>query len=279
MTGESSRFSYCDTAMLTAEQLPVGLASITMNRYGARRNPAGILHSAWCHIEYALSPDCQDVADLKNTYFNYADDLLGEVINSPSSGQNIRFSALRLASFMPLFKKRVTYHNITQQDCIDLYGSLGAALSWIKPLHDDEPPQSSMYEAACESLSARSRQPEYILFPTSPREEASVKARFNHDSYFLNASNKLPIQQKLIATAKRYDNPVKVMLLEPIIERAAKRAKMELPDSRANKLNTVLSLVIREAHSDNISIRETQFLDCITRGIIAHYDPIHKDVA
>lgn len=259
--------------IIPAEQLSAGVATAAMRSTNTRRKPAGVFCSAWNHVEYAMSDNDSVDDDIRIDYFDYAQDLLGEVIVRPDSNQDVRFAALRLSSYVSVFRKRRLGEDVTSSDCQELYHSIGAALALLRPLELDEPPQSIMIEAGCEALSARSLRPENLLYPTSPREEASPFSHLNHDSYFYVNDDKMPLQQKLIATTKSYDEAIRVLTLLPLLEKAAKKSNLVLPESSSEQLNMLLGLIVSETHQVDINRHEKQFLDYLTRSIIAHKRP------
>ncbi len=256
--------------LVTAEHLPQDQVAAEMRRYTARRKPAGVFYSAWNHVEYALN-DKEDMDDLaRGYYFESAQELLGEVISSPDTHHDMRFAALRLSSYIPVFAKRRNSESLTSEDCQELYRSIGAALAYLKPLTIDEPPQSVMLEAGCEALSARSLQVQHLLYPTSPREESSPYSKLNHDSYFYDRGKKIPLQQKTIPTSKHYDESVRMLTLMPLLKRNAHKAGIELPGSDSERLNYLLGLIIAETSGNEIERSEKQLLDRMTRSIISH---------
>lgn len=260
--------------IVPAEKLPGQVAVAAMKSANSRRKPAGVFCSAWNHVEYALSDNDQIDEEIRSSYFDYAQDLLGEVIVRQDTSQQICFSALRLSSYVPIFRKRRLGAQVTPDDCWQLYQSIGSALKMLRPLAIDEPPQSIMIEAGCEALSARSLRPENLLYPTSPREEASPFSYLNHDSYFYIDDDKLPLQQKLIPTAKYYDSSIRVLTLMPLLEKAAKKADVHLPDTDSERLNSLLGLIVSETSGAVIDRRHKQLLDGLTRAIIAHKRPL-----
>lgn len=259
---------------LLAEQLPADVATAAMRSANTRRKPAGVFCSAWNHVEYAMSDNPLIDDEMRLVYFDYAQDLLGEVISRRDSNQDIRFSALRLSCYVPIFRKRRLGEVVQPDDCQQLYRSIGAALALLRPLDIDEPPQSIMIEAGCEALAARSLRPEHLLYPTSPREEASPFSHLNHDSYFYVDEAKVPLQQKLIPTAKFYDSTIRILTLLPLIDKATRRVGIELPPSQSERLNYLLGLIVTETQVPDIDRHEKQLLDYLTRSVIAHKQPL-----
>lgn len=253
-----------------AEALPQEMVYNEMRNLSTRYHPTGIFHSAWNHLEYALSEQSDIDDETRDYYFEYVQDLTAMVMERHDAHQDTQFEALRLASYVPLFRKRCRSEAITAGDCDDLYQSIGSALAYIRPIEVDQPPQSVLVEAGCEALSARSRQPEYILYPTSPREEASSFSHLNHDSYFFDANVKVPLQQKLIPTTKPYQAPVRVLTLMPLLEKAAQRSGIELYLNESQSVSYLLSLIIAETHNAPIDRDEKQLLDRLTRSVLAH---------
>lgn len=260
---------------IPAENLPAHETAQAIQKYNARQKPAGIFHSAWSHVEFALSSSNDIDDDIRREYFDIAQTLLGSIIINPESHNDTRFGAYLLSSYVPIFKKRRFKEPLSAQDCRGLYDSIGAAIALMRPLGIDEPPQSIMLEAGCEALSARSLQPENLLYPTSPREEASPYARYNHDSYFfVHPHSKLPLQQKLTPTNKIYDESVRILTLLPLLEKGARKARIELASASSERLNYLLGLIVADTHHQPVTRNEKQLLNYMTRSIIAHKQPM-----
>jgi len=153
------------------------------------REGAGLFHSAWSHVEYALCQSIDTDDDLRLNYLSYAQELLGEIIKADISGeiygqaishpisQDQLLGALTLSSYVPVFRQRALGEVTQRRDCVELYESLGQAMSYLRPLDIDEPPQWRMAEMAMLALSARTTQPDFLLYPASPREERAPRGR------------------------------------------------------------------------------------------------------
>ena len=265
-----------------AEQLPPNAAEYAIRHFESRRTPAGLLHSAWSHVEYAL---CRSVSldnRLRETYFDYTQELLGEIIRadvsteiygreiSRSVSQDTLLGALTLSSYVPLFRKRALEQSASHRDCTELYNSLAEAITYLRPLQIDEPPQWRMAEVATLALSARTTRPNLLLYPASPREESAPEGLRNHDSYFMTTDDKIPLQQKLIRTERTYDTCITILTLEPLLDRGASRAQLTTELTSADKINRLLALIVAEAHEQELAPEEKHFLDQLTRALVAH---------
>lgn len=157
-----------------------------MKRNEARRTPTGLFHSAWTYVEYALNRQLKIPKSEKTWHLESAQYLLGQIINNHNAHQDTTLGALILSTYLPIMQKRAVGEIIDNSDTSNVYESLAAAMSYLKPLEIDEPPQSRMEEVVVLALSARTRQPNLLMFPTSPREESSEIQSLNHDGYFLH---------------------------------------------------------------------------------------------
>jgi hypothetical protein len=216
-----------------------------------------------------MNTDCTD--ETASYYFDTANYLLGDIVSNQEANQDVQLGALIMSVYMPAFRKRVEGCSVTRNDCEQIYDSIGAALHYLRPLHTDEPPQWRMVEAATLALSARTRQPDLLLYPASPREEQSSNQRLNHDSYFFTGTDKLPIQQKLLPTQKVYDECITILTIDPIIDRALRRCRDGSDMSVADKVNYLLSLIVAETGGVELARHEEVFLNFITQAIASHH--------
>lgn len=265
-----------------AEFMPVDIAEQALKKFESRRSASGLFHSAWSHVEYALCQEANLDDEMRAYYFDYAQELLGQIINADLSGeiygqaitrpasQDQLLGALTLSSYTPVFRQRAFGETTTRADCASLYDSLGYAMRYLRPLEIDEPPQWRMAEVAMLALAARTMQPEFLLYPASPREESASKAQFNHDSYFMNDCSKIPLQQKLIRTDKIYDECITILTLEPLLDKTTARTHLDTRRARADKLNQLFATIIAETAGETLDPREKQFLDIMTRAVVAH---------
>lgn len=256
-----------------AENLSLIAAKESLNRFMTRRSPAGLLHSARQHVEFALNREVDLDESLKTIYFDNASELLGQIIyhKTNKTTEDLRLASLTLGSYLPCFAKRAHGESLTGDDCSDVYASLGGAIAYLEPRHPDDPPCWRMTETAVLALSARMGQAELLLYPTSPREEASDTSSENHDSYFMADDKKLAVQQKLIATKKQYGRHITLLNLIPMLSRAYTKAELIMPDDPTMNLNYLLSLIVAETHGRQLGKPEKQFLDHLSRAVAWHY--------
>lgn len=262
----------CDrTPQPLAEHLPPFIASAAMKHFETRRNPEGLFRSAWHSAEYALNRSI-DLPDETRLYqLDSVQNLLGWVMTNPESHSDTQLGALVLSSYVPLLTKRALGEEIVPQDCRQLYESLGAAIRHLRPMSDKYPPPWRMTETAVLAAAARTSQPELLLYPTSPREEASVAAQFNHDSYFVADDTKIPIQQKLVDSDHEYDDWVSILTLEPLLKKAYKKSGIAPPEALSEQLNHTLSLIVGDTADQPLSRKELCFLNMVSEGVAYHY--------
>lgn len=253
-----------------AEHLEPEFVLQEMEHYETRRNPEGLFRSAWNYVECGMNQTMNFTEDRRGYYFNYAQNLIGMLLQHEKTHQDTRLGGLILSSYIPLFQKRSLGLQVTSTDCEDIYQSLGMAMAHLQPLDIDEPPQWRMAETAVLALSARTRRPDLLLYPTSPREENSPVAPFNHDSYFLQGNNKIPIQQKVIESQKEYDEWITILTLEPMISQSLRRANQGVQGSLADHLNYLISCLVAETSKQTLTRSESDFLKRISAGVAAH---------
>ena len=260
------------TPLALAENLPEDHTTSEMNRYSRKRTPAGLFRSAWCHIEYAMN-HYDSLPDLSEFYFEYARDLTGVIVNEHIGSELTTMNALVLASYIPFFRRRVRGEDISSDDCRELYRSMGYALSYMQPLHPDDPPLWNQAEVVVLAMSARIGQPAFLLHPSSPREESSTQyPRMNHDSYFISSRGKLPIQQKQRPVNKPYHPAITMLFFEKTLDRALKKSGQPPASfSPADKLNYIIATIISETYDSSINACEKVFMDSVCSVVASHY--------
>lgn len=255
-----------------AEHLAPNIASAALKHFEARRNPEGLFRSAWNTVEFALNQETNLPDQTRRYHMESAQNLIGWVINTPEAHADTQHGALVLSSYILILTKRALNQGITTKDCTDLYQSLGSVIRHLQPTSDKYPPPWRMTETAILAASARISRPELLLYPTSPREEASSTPRFNHDSYFVIDSEKIPIQQKFIDTEQHtYDDWIRILEFEPLLKKAYKKSQLKQPDSSSAQLNHTLSLIVAESNNEILSKQERAFLNNISEGVAFHY--------
>ena len=254
-----------------AENLEFHLSADAVRRYVVKRTSKGRLRSAWHHVEYGVcrTGDASEFERLES--LDCARSLTKMVLEKPEAPVNTHLEALVLASYIPVFKKRAFDMPITESDCEHIYQSLGNAFAYVKPLEYGCIPSGLALQTLVLALAARTRRSEYLLFPTSPREEASEAQVVNHDSYFIRDGAKLPIQQKLIPTASSYTEPVTMLTLLPLIDKASRKAGYVVDDDIADQLNNPISLLVTETSRGELAKHEKRFVDELSESVVAHY--------
>ena len=253
-----------------AEDLDQTLAKAALKKYERKKTPSGVLRSAWNYAEYALNSNTAKI-DERDEHFHTSRLLTGMVLLNPKTNQDTAMSALTLSTYLPLFQKRAGERELLSEDCDNVYQSLGKAMQYLRPLDIEEPPQWRMTEVGILALSARARQPQLLMYPTSPREETSGIQALNHDSYFYDENGKIPIQQKLIPTQKVYDDCIKIMTLQPLLDLALKKSGEQDVTSLADKVNYLLSLIVSEVAGEKLTRYEAKFLNTMTEAVVSHY--------
>lgn len=253
-----------------AEHIPPTDITASRRHFERRRNPEGLLRSTWNQVEYALNQNIDIDPAVREYDFEHAQCLISMVLQHPEAHQDSRLGALVLSSYIPLFKKRGALEEVTPEDCVAVYESLGAIMRYLNPLAPDETPHWRMAETAVLTLSARTRQPDLLLYPTSPREENSTEGQFNHDSYFVSNDGKVPIQQKLIRTDKAYDEWITVLTLQPLVERGLRKTQQSDINGLTDQINYLLSLIIAETSGQAMDKDEVSFLNYLSAAVASH---------
>ena len=261
----------CDTVPHPlAETLDHSIALAAMNRFSAATASEGKYHSAWYHMEFSMHQSDHIPQDVRESYLDTTQGLLGDIVADSYAHHSTKFGALILSSYVHVLAKRARGEEITSDECEQIYHSLGSAIAYMQPLSQEEPPPSIMVETALMALSARNRRPEFLLYPTSPREESSKLAPWNHDNYFIENGRKLPIQQKLRLTEKEYDQAITVVTLEPIIDKALAKYNLATPRQLSEKINYVLSLIVLDTQNPKLLERSEHAVlnhlgECVAR--------------
>lgn len=253
-----------------AEHAEPGMLAQEMQKYETRRNSEGLFRSAWNYVECGTNKSDVNSRIHPNYYFEYAQGLIGMALSKPDIYQDTHLGALVLSTYLPLFKKRRFEEEMTSEDCINVYQSLGQAIAYLQPLEIDEPPQWRMAETAVLALSARTSRPGLLLYPTSPREESSADAEFNHDSYFIDEGSKIPIQQKLVQTEKEYDEWITILTLQPLIVKGIRKTSLTQTHGLADQINYLLSLIVSETNGQPVTKQEIRFLNTVSAAIVSH---------
>ena len=266
----SRRPELCANALPLAEHVAPEHAIAARKYFEARRNPDGLLRSTWNTVEYAINRNISIGPEIRAYDFEHSQSLINMILRDPKTHQDVRLGALVLSTYIPVFKKRSNDELPDSEDCQAIYESLGAAIRYLQPLSIDEPPQWRMAESAVLALSARTKQPDLLLYPTSPREENSLDGSINHDSYFMDTNGKIPIQQKLIRTDRAYDEWITILTLQPLMERGLRKCKMSDVADLSEQVNYLLSLIVAETSGERLSDDELIFLNHLSSAVASH---------
>jgi hypothetical protein len=268
-----------------AEYVDADAALAAMRHCMTLRKPEGHFHSAWRHIEFAMNQNVDYLSDsLRRKYMGDAQWLLAGIIGS--TGENghrkvnpdLYAQALTLNIYLPTLTKRALDIPITSDDCRNIYHSFGHAFKSINALNlaDASYKSSRFAEMLGPALSARTGRPDTLLYPASPREEASTNQHLNHDGYFIKDGIKIPLQTKLIETEKIYHDPTKTIYIEPLAEHALRRAGC-IPDDAElwiGDCTEIIAELITEETADLVDEQDKQALDYLTRSVVARYESL-----
>lgn len=297
MTGERSGLywnfrkeapgSLAASPLLLAEDVPPSIAENNIRHNSQRKTAVGFMQSAWWHVEYALAQKAEVDTEMRRTYLGYASQLLANVVNlsseqnplSPaqraSPRQPIYHEALLLGSYLPVFTKRAVGSEVTRQDSVDVYRSLGVVLNGLLEYGDGA--DSPISEAVASALSARTTLPEHLLYLSSPREEGSHTGVDNHDRYFLEHGVKQPVEIKLQDVERPYNPRITVLNMEELLVWAAERAELTAPDPSPSRsplsgyVHQTAELISRETTGSQLARQEKAFLNLASGGIVRYH--------
>jgi hypothetical protein len=273
-----------------AEVLAPDLAKDNLQRAMYRRSPEGLLDSAWQHIEFALNQAIElseeDMIDTLETASFLLGSILGGVkyknpLENPKSvPDHTYYKAMVLNSYLPIFTKRARGQELTPKDSEHLYKSLGYVIG--RNAHASY--LLGMSEDVAQGLSARTLQPEHILHLASPREECTAFQPTNHDGYFFDSytSPKMPIQIKLDYTALEYTEPIVILDIKSVLEKAATVTQLNdscRPHEFAGFLPLASQLIAQETEGiEPLSDAQQQFLHLASRSIVRCYRTARDEV-
>lgn len=265
-----------------AEHVDAGVALAAMRHCMTLRKPEGHFHSAWRHIEFAMNQNVTYLNEpLRKKYMGDAQWLLAGILDARGdkhgrkTNPDLYAQAITLNIFLPVLTKRALTQAITPKDCQNIYQSFGTAFRTINAFtYPDSSYKSARFaEMLGPALSARTKRPDALLYPSSPREEASTTQPLNHDGYFIKSTEKIPLQTKLIYTEKIYHDPTRTIYIDPLAEHALKRAELipegiELPIGYYTEM---IAELVDEETAGFIDHQGKEALDYLTRSVVARY--------
>lgn len=266
-----------------AENVEANITLAAMRHCMTLKKPEGHFHSAWRHIEFAMNQNIEYLNEpLRKKYMGDAQWLLAGILNTRGDNYGRRTNpdlyaqAMTLNIFLPVLTKRALNQQVSPDDCRDIYTSFGMAFRTINALHyPDSSYKSSRYaEMLGPALSARTKRPDVLLYPSSPREEASTTQPLNHDGYFIKNTHKVPLQTKLIHTKKIYSDPTRTIYIEPLAEHALKRAEL-LPQDIRLPIGYCTEMIAELIDEETVGIKDQpgkEALDYLTRSVVARYE-------
>ena len=159
-------------SLTLAENLDADYSTELIRQFTCKRSAKGRLVSAWNHVEFGLNTSLPLDPDIRINYFDNALQLLGMVLSKGEAHPDTHLEALILSTYIPAFCKRALDIELDAGDCGDIYASLGSVFAYLHPFSENAVPSAISLETMVLALSARTRQPSLLLYPTSPREEA-----------------------------------------------------------------------------------------------------------
>lgn len=264
-----------------AEELNPDMLLAELHHYSQRSNAEGLIHSAWRQIEFALNQQNQLSDELRLVYINdYASHLLACSMHASSDtirgydrskhSEAAYGKALLISSYLPIFSKRATREPLTRDDSSNLYKTLGSVLH--HQLNASDP--LDLTENITRGLSARTLQPEHILHLASPREESSDFQSINHDGYFVEVADKLPVQIKLGHTALQYDAPIIVLNIDELLNNAVRHAAPQTIDEPAPFTGYApyfAESMARETRGEILPREQQKMLNIASQSLVKHY--------
>lgn len=281
MEGQPSPFQYekrdgYDEAQfsdLLAEQLPADYVYNRFRKLSTQRSAYGRYRSAFAHIEFALCQSASLDSEARAAFLYDCNFILTRPmgLDDHHTTDSLRLSASILCSYLQVFKKRALGQDITQDDCALLYKSLGSALTMSMAFaHNTEAINSRLAEGLMYALSVRTGQSEHLIWPASPREEASDDQPSNHDGYtIINNNHKMRVQTKLVKTDKHYREPTIVVVIEELLTHISRKAakRLQQPITEVG-IEEMIDIIFRESSGMGISPREKYQLDLATARLV-----------
>ncbi len=266
-----------------AEHVDADVALAAMRHCMTLRKPEGHFHSAWRHIEFAMNQNVTYLNEpLRKKYMGDAQWLLAGILDvrgdkhGRKTNPDLYAQAITLNIFLPVLTKRALSQSITQNDCQNIYQSFGTAFRTINAFNypDSSYKSARFAEMLGPALSARTKRPDALLYPSSPREEASTSQPLNHDGYFIKSTEKIPLQTKLIYTEKIYHDPTRTIYIDPLAEHALKRANL-LPTDIVLPIGYHTEMIAELVDEETAGLIDQQgkdALDYLTRSVVARYE-------
>ena len=266
-----------------AEHVDADVALAAMRHCMTLRKPEGHFHSAWRHIEFAMNQNVTYLNEpLRKKYMGDAQWLLAGILDvrgdkhGRKTNPDLYAQAITLNIFLPVLTKRALSQSITQNDCQNIYQSFGTAFRTINAFNypDSSYKSARFAEMLGPALSARTKRPDALLYPSSPREEASTSQPLNHDGYFIKSTEKIPLQTKLIYTEKIYHDPTRTIYIDPLAEHALKRADL-LPTDIVLPIGYYTEMIAELVDEETAGLIDQQgkdALDYLTRSVVARYE-------
>lgn len=268
-----------------AEHVDADVALAAMRHCMTLRKPEGHFHSAWRHIEFAMNqnvPYLNNNDQLRKKYMGDAQWLLAGILDvrgdrhGRKTNPDLYAQAITLNIFLPVLTKRALAQDITPKDCQNIYQSFGTAFRTINAFNypDSSYKSARFAEMLGPALSARTKRPDALLYPSSPREEASTTQPLNHDGYFIKETEKIPLQTKLIHTEKIYHDPTRTIYIEPLAEHALKRADLIPRDTTLpiGYYTEMIAELVEEETAGIVDQPGKEALDYLTRSVVARYE-------
>lgn len=270
-----------------AEDLPSAYAYSQMRAFSTKRGAEGRLQSAWRHVEFAL---CQGASVDDKTRSSIID-LSSYLLNEPFLSENTSATALcrckaeLLSSYLPLFSKRALKQMPTSEDMANLYVSLGKILAreYKEAAVGGRPALSFCNEILMMAVTARTLQPNMVLYPTSIREEGAHQADLNHDNYFILNGKKVPVQmttaeaEELAVKEARYSDDIHVFNINRLVRNAMQRQnriRYKMPQIEHLSIDDcmpIAGLVIDEAEGDSLYPAEEEILNTTSQLAVRLY--------
>lgn len=259
-----------------AEHLPADLLYSNMRRLHARKGASNWYRSAFATVEFALCREAPLDPTLRADLIDQAGYLLRKPMGLMGGKAHdvLRLNAAFLCSYLPAFLKRSAQEPLNEQDCANLYKSVATAMTMT--LDTTQSPEgliAHLAEGIMFCLSARTRQPQNIIWPASPREESSPSQPSNHDGYVILNGGKLRAQTKLIPTAAEYEQPTIVVVFEEIAQHVARKIQQRYAEPITSyDVPSFVDIIFREATGEALDPEEKYQLDVATAHLLR---PLH----
>lgn len=266
---------------MLAENLPPDFVIEKTDSLVMKRTTEGKLASAWAHLELSICQNVPLTDEMRRDNFWLISSLLQDCMTHTGSRSNekLRLEAALLSAQLPLFAYRAINEQPSSKNIFDTYTSIGAAIDYVyrngRPTEGTDLP-SQCAEAVVMALAARTGQPNWVLYQSSPREERSPFMQGNHDCYRIANDKKIWVQVRTQSTDKLQEETIVKVVTQDIVNHAGKLCRrlqakgVDTTDVTIEEYEHILALIVAETKGKSLSAAEKRILDAASAMVIGH---------